>query len=98
MESYDQRRRCQTTVESSSCAQRYFGKTAHQQRKEVSGQHKHRLLLSTIPLAEIAGQGEFGTRAGATLVRANFFWFPTNEFRREMRFHFGRARFPSAID
>lgn len=36
--------------------------------------------------------------ARATLVRANFFCFPINEFRRETHFHFVRVRFLLADD
>jgi hypothetical protein len=38
------------------------------------------------------------TTAGATSVRANFFWFPISVFRRETHFHFVRAPFLLASD
>ncbi len=98
MESHIDRRRGEAPFKGPHCAQRYIGKIAQWQRKEIYGQSKHRLLLPTIPFAEIAEEGEVAATANSTSVRANFFWFPTNVFRRGMRFHFGRARFPLASD
>src|SRR5207245_7923417 len=74
------------------------GKGAQQRRKEVSDQHKHRLLLPTIPFAEIAEEGEVAATANSTSVRANFFSFPTNGFRRGTHFHFVRGQFPLAAE
>src|SRR6266704_5427381 len=98
MESHIDRRRGKAPFKGPHCAQRYIGKIAQWQRKEVSGQHKHRLLLPTIPFAEIAEEGEVAATANSTSVRANFFSFPINGFRRGTHFHFVRGQFPSAAE
>src|SRR4029077_20644218 len=55
-------------------------------------------LVTTIAGTSLKVPAKISATTGATSTRENCVSFPINGFHRGMRFHFDRARFPSAID